>query len=681
MKLRSTLKSTSIFIHEIKNSVILITVVLTFMTFLVTSIIYKVIDDHIVTILDRTLVVAWAEYNKFFQETKDSFALIRKNTDINYVKQTIPQYGNLSFWLIVEDGKIIDSNGNMVSDFANDLLALYDLSKEKEEVVTSSELSSLEKITQFNEEVGRHYLSLDNTQPNNPQMPIMMQVVAIPLPTDGQPVRRGIIIGKILNNDNSIVNHIDQLIPGTNSTISVKNGLRISGNIKSSSHESYIGKLQEKEHIDTVYHGNRYYGQIALEDLNDKIISEPIYNSKGEIIGALTTGFPYLQFAALKRQVTFYTLVVALISFCVALLTSFALARKGSRPLINLSALTREISLSEEITTEHLSRLKAITPAELAEIKELQHSFIKMTDALFLKNLENMSYLEKLVIEKDKLNALTHELHLSNLESEKRVEERTYDLNKAMLELRELNQMKTKFMANMSHEIRTPLNSIIGFSDLLHEEGIGDLNEKQKEYIQIILKSAELLLELINDILDMSMIDQGRITINKQLENPNLLIRSSITVLQALADQKQLTISTDLSDDIPNIFLDPLRIKQVLYNIINNAIKFTLSGGSIVVQSRLTSEHVIISVADNGIGIKPELLGKVFDEFFQADKTHEKVYDGVGLGLPLSKKLIEMHDGKIELISTFQSGTTVVMYLPAHRLQENTFDIRLHLYD
>ena len=553
--------------------------------------------------------------------------------------------------------------------------------KKKQAIITTSELSTLAKLTQFNEEISRHYLSLDSTQPNDPKTPIMMQVIAIPFLTEDQSVQGGLIIGKILNNDNSIVNHIDQLIPGTNSTISVKNGLRISGNIKSSSHESYIGKLQEKEHIETVYHGNRYYGQIALEDLNDKIISEPIYNSKREIIGALTTGFPYLQFATLKRQVTFYTLGVALISFCIALLTSFALARKGSRPMVNLSALTKEISLSEEITTDHLSRLKAIKPAELAEMRELQLSFIKMTDALFLKGLENTSYLAKLVIDKNKLNALTNELHLANLDLEERVEQRTSDLNTAMLELRELNRMKTKFLANMSHEIRTPLNSIIGFSDLLHEECIGALNDKQKEYIQIILKSAELLLELINDILDMSMIDQGRTTLTKQLENPNLLIYSAITIVQALADRKQLSISLDLSDDIPNIFLDPLRIKQVLYNIINNAIKFTPSGGSIVIHSRLTAEHVVISVADNGIGIKPELLSKVFDEFFQAEKTHEKVYDGVGLGLPLSKKLIEMHDGKIELISTLQEGTTVIIHLPAHRLQENTFDIRLHLND
>jgi signal transduction histidine kinase len=361
--------------------------------------------------------------------------------------------------------------------------------------------------------------------------------------------------------------------------------------------------------------------------------------------------------------------------------TNFILAKKGSRPLINLSELTREISLAEAITVEHLSRLKTIKPAEMAEIRELQHSFIKMTNALFLKNLENTSNLAKLLIEKDKLDALTQELHAANLELEKRVEERTANLNNAMLELRELNRMKTKFLANMSHEIRTPLNSIIGFSDLLHEECIGDLNDKQKEYIQIILKSAELLLELINDILDMSMIDQGKITINKQLANPNQLIDSAVTIVQALADRKQLNITKDLSNAIPNIFVDPLRIKQVLYNIINNAIKFTPAGGSIVIQSKLTAEHVVISVADNGIGIKQELLSKVFDEFFQAEKPHEKVYDGVGLGLPLSKKLIEMHDGKIELFSACQKGTTVVMYLPAHCLQADTFDIRLHLID
>lgn len=649
------------------------------MTFLVTSIIYKVIDDHIVTILDRTMVVAWTEYNTFFQETKDTFALTSKNADINYMRRIIPQYGDSSFWMIIEDGKI-ESNGNSTSAFARDMLTIFDLCKEKQEIVTTSELSTLTKLTQFNKEISRPYFPPDSDQPD-PQMPVLMQVVAIPLLTEDQPSNRGIIIGKILNNDNSIVDRIDRLFPGTNSTISVRNGLRISGNIKSKSHESFIGKLQEKEHIEAVYHGNRYYGQIVLEDLNDKIISEPIYNNKQEIIGALTTGFPYLRFASLKQQVTLYILLISLIGFFVALVTNFILAKKGSKPLTSLSELTKEISQSEEITNDSMNRLRTIKPAELSEIKELQLSFIKMADALYLKSLENREYLERLLIEKDKLNALTHKLHVYNLDLEKRVEERTSDLHNAMLELRELNRMKTKFLANMSHEIRTPLNSIIGFSDLLHEECIGDLNDKQKEYIQIILKSAELLLELINDILDMSLIDQGKLTINKQLADPNLLIHSAITIVQALADRKQLSISIDLSDAIPNILLDPLRIKQVLYNIINNAIKFTPAGGSIFIQSGITAEHVVISVTDNGIGIRQELLSKVFDEFFQAEKTHEKVYDGVGLGLPLSKKLIEMHDGKIELFSTFMEGTTVVIYLPAHCRQENTPDIHLHLMD
>ena len=255
------------------------------------------------------MVVAWAEYNTFFQETKDTFALTSKSADINYMRRIIPQYRDSSFWMIIEDEKM-DSNGNSTSAFAKDMLAIFDLCKEKREIVTTSELSTLTKLTQFNKEISRPYFPPDSAQPD-PQMPILMQVVAIPLLTEDRPSNRGIIIGKILNNDNSIVDRIDQLFPGTNSTISVRNGLRISGNIKSKSHESFIGKLQEKEHIEAVYHGNRYYGQIALEDLNDKIISEPIYNNKKEIIGALTTGFPYLRFASLKQQVTIYILSLA----------------------------------------------------------------------------------------------------------------------------------------------------------------------------------------------------------------------------------------------------------------------------------------------------------------------------------------------------------------------------------
>ena len=220
----------------------------------------------------------------------------------------------------------------------------------------------------------------------------------------------------------------------------------------------------------------------------------------------------------------------------------------------------------------------------------------------------------------------------------------------------------------MSHEIRTPLNSIIGFSDVLGEESFGALNVKQKEYIQIILSSAKHLLDLINDILDMSIIDQGRSTLHKQLENPNELVHSVMNVLRAQLDRKQLQFHLFLDESIPAILLDPVRIKQVLYNIVNNAIKFTPSGGTISISSKYEQQQVIMVIQDTGIGIAAEVQEKVFDEFFQAEHSYKRLFAGVGLGLPLSRKLLEMHGGTITLSSRIGTGTSVTLSIPAQFL-------------
>lgn len=672
MKLHET-KSTPILFFEIKNNIVAILFILILMTALITTIMYKLVDNNITSILDRTLVVARTEYNQFYKESIDSFSLFSHDLTPNAIQalqQIVPQSPKYDFWLVVADNKIIDSNGQHTSTLSTELLHIAALCREQKKTVYSSELSTLAELYQFNRQLGQKQATLqpDLQIDDFAKVPVLYQVVAVPLFSQAHQIESIILVGKILNNDNSISENINRLIPGTNSTISVRNGLRISGNIKSSSHESYVGKLQEREHIDAVYSGIRYYGQIVLEDLNDKIVSEPIINSRKEIVGALTVGFPYRQFANTKDNITLSIGLIGFVSFLVALATNLTLSRKGSRPLIQLSSLSGEISQSEKISAAHIENLKTIKAAEILEIQELQCSFIKMTSALYEKNIENDAFMAELSSDKDELHHLTTELHQANVELEQRVKNRTQELQTAVMELTELNKMKTKFLSNMSHEIRTPLNSIIGFSDVLHEESFGELNLKQKEYIQIILTSAKHLLDLINDILDMSIIDQGRISLHKQLENPNQLVYSVMNVIQPQAECKKIQLLLCLDESMPAILMDPVRIKQVLYNIVNNAIKFTPPDGSISIFSKYEQKQVIITIQDTGIGIAEDVRKKVFDEFFQAEHSYKKLFDGVGLGLPLSRKLVEMHNGKIELDSEIGVGTTVTITIPAHFL-------------
>jgi signal transduction histidine kinase len=266
--------------------------------------------------------------------------------------------------------------------------------------------------------------------------------------------------------------------------------------------------------------------------------------------------------------------------------------------------------------------------------------------------------------EHGELVRLTNELQRLNLLLENKVEERTKELYNAVRELKELSGMKSKFLANMSHEIRTPLNSIIGFSDVLGQELFGQLNDKQKEYIGNILNSANHLLQIINDILDMSIIDYGNLSIRKRTEYPNALINAAVSIMQGQAERKNIEIICCLDESAPAVMLDPVRIKQVLYNIISNAIKFTPPGGCIRIASNYKNAALSISVSDTGIGIAKEVQEKVFDEFYQTENIYERPIEGVGLGLPLSKKIMEIHGGVIALNSEQGKGTTVVIIIP-----------------
>lgn len=234
------------------------------------------------------------------------------------------------------------------------------------------------------------------------------------------------------------------------------------------------------------------------------------------------------------------------------------------------------------------------------------------------------------------------------------------------MELKALNTLKTQFLANMSHELRTPLNSIIGFSEMLYDELYGPLNATQKEYLEIILSSARHLLQIISDILDLSRIEQGKITLSKQEVSLAELVHSVESIIRPQAENRRLSLLTLLPGSLPTVSVDPTRIKQVLYNLLSNAVKFTPPGGTITIKADCNKQEVAVTVEDTGIGIKKEDQARVFDEFYQAESLYEKKFEGVGLGLPLSKRLIELHNGRIELESAVGKGTKVTFYLPLH---------------
>jgi PAS domain S-box-containing protein len=230
-------------------------------------------------------------------------------------------------------------------------------------------------------------------------------------------------------------------------------------------------------------------------------------------------------------------------------------------------------------------------------------------------------------------------------------------------EVERANRLKSEFLASMSHELRTPLNTILGFSELLAEESAGPLNDKQKRFVAHVQRDAHHLLELINDILDLSKIEAGRLELHLESFSMAVAVAEVLTSVRPLASTKGITLDSDLDTELV-LQADRLRFKEILYNLLSNAIKFTPHGGRVWIESLVEGESVRILVGDTGIGIAPEDHGAIFESFRQASPTTKGVREGTGLGLAITRRLLEHHGGKIWVESQLGEGSRFYFTLP-----------------
>lgn len=226
----------------------------------------------------------------------------------------------------------------------------------------------------------------------------------------------------------------------------------------------------------------------------------------------------------------------------------------------------------------------------------------------------------------------------------------------------EADKVKTGFLANISHELRTPLNAIIGFSEILSEKLFGDLNAKQSEYIEDIRVSGVHLLEMINEILDIAKIEANAMSLNKSEFSLNLAVDEVSNILLPLFKKKHLSLEKNCEDIY--IFADFQKIRQVLYNLLSNAIKFSNDYEKIVISTKCVGNDVTISVKDFGIGIMQEDAYRIFDKFVQLENTYTKKESSTGLGLTITKEFVQMHGGKIEVVSELNKGAEFIITLP-----------------
>jgi diguanylate cyclase (GGDEF)-like protein/PAS domain S-box-containing protein len=278
---------------------------------------------------------------------------------------------------------------------------------------------------------------------------------------------------------------------------------------------------------------------------------------------------------------------------------------------------------------------------------------------------------------KSALENKTRELEELNTNLEKKVLQRTEELESTNKELKRMNEVKGRFIANISHELRTPLNSILGFSNVLQEKTFGELTDNQERYMRNIHSAGKHLLELINNVLDIAKIESGKYEMIFETFNVGDLIEDVLNIMSPLAESKFIKVDVRKDESADVITADRVKIKQILYNLLSNAIKFTPEGGGVGVRVEHEDmskscnvwldpecELIKFSIWDEGVGISPDDKDRIFDEFEQVDTTLSREVGGAGLGLALSKKLVELHGGTISAESKLGEGSTFSFTIP-----------------
>jgi signal transduction histidine kinase len=265
-------------------------------------------------------------------------------------------------------------------------------------------------------------------------------------------------------------------------------------------------------------------------------------------------------------------------------------------------------------------------------------------------------------------------IHIAELEATKiELEGSLHDRALALTKADAASRSKSAFLAAMSHELRTPLNAIIGFSEVMSCQAFGPIgNPQYQTYVRDIHDSGKHLLSLISDILDLSRMEAGKADLNEEPVHITAIVADCLRMVERQAAKGGLVLKQNITADLPRVLADERRIKQVLLNLLSNAVKFTPAGGSVTISARLEDEGLIVAIADTGIGIAPEDMGRAFETFGQIDSMVARQHEGAGLGLPLVRQLMELHGGRFDLQSTLSIGTVATIVLPVSRILART---------
>ena len=343
---------------------------------------------------------------------------------------------------------------------------------------------------------------------------------------------------------------------------------------------------------------------------------------------------------------------------------------KKTKPLISPEVLVPRLG-------EQLVRMELITREELDKALDYQRlRAAQGNPSLLGQAVIELGFLDRPTLDSAitaQLIRLRAALEDANRNLEYRVQQRTAELEEALRKLSQVNQLKANFVANVSHELRTPLTHIRGYLELLSTESLGDLNGDQKKALEVSMRSAGRLQNLIDDLILFSLAARGEMSLTLKPLDLNRTISAVLTRAVPKAQEQKLQLSVNIDPSLPFIQADEEKLSWVLSQLLDNAIKFTQPGGSIELSGQLENEKMVnISVTDTGIGIAPERIKEIFEPFHQLDGSATRRFGGTGLGLALVRQIVEAHGSVINVNSELEKGTAVTFLLLVARNENKT---------
>jgi two-component system sensor histidine kinase ChiS len=328
--------------------------------------------------------------------------------------------------------------------------------------------------------------------------------------------------------------------------------------------------------------------------------------------------------------------------------------------------MNKNVPISPEVLVprlgDQLVKMGLLTPQQLKTALNFQHEKEKQGQPCLLgQALVEMGVLDRATLDQaitEQIIQLRSALVDANRHLEQRVQQRTAELEEALRKLSELSQLKANFVANISHELRTPLTHVRGYLELLSSESLGRLNKEQKKSLEVSLRSASRLQNLINDLILFSMASRGELTLKISPVDLNLLLAPILTKIGPKAIERNIELKCELVSSLPPVQADDEKLSWAISQLLDNAIKFTPEGGRVNLQMSHETEVVIISISDTGIGIPPEREKEIFEPFHQLDGSATRRYAGTGLGLSLVRQIVEAHGSHISIKSAPDRGTT-----------------------